>query len=61
MVAPDGADNGAVSQVTHLFASLFFARSTDRVIVGWGGLVAAACGLVAAVGRRCWGAMVVGR
>ena len=61
MVAPDGADDGIVSQATHLFASLFFVRSTDRVIVGWGGLVASARGLVAAVGRRCWGAMVVGR
>ena len=40
MVAPDGADNGVVLQATHLFASLFFAQSTSRVIVGWGG----ACG-----------------
>ena len=34
MLAPDGAYNGAVLQATHLFALLFFARATDRVIVG---------------------------
>ena len=36
MVTPDGADDGAVSRATHLFASFFFARSTNRVIVGCG-------------------------
>ena len=36
MATPDGADDGAISRATNLFASLFFVRSTDRVIVGWG-------------------------
>ena len=56
MVAPDGADNDTILQVTHLFASLFFAQWTDRVIVGWGG----ACGGgVGACGGG--GAAVLGR
>ena len=56
MVATDGDDDGVVLQATHLFASLFFARSTYRVIVGWG--VACGGGVRACGGG---GAAVLGR
>ena len=57
MVAPNGANDGVVLQATHLFASLFFAWSTYRVIVGWGvvlggGVQACVKGGVAVQGRH---------
>ena len=36
MVTPDGANDGAVLRLTHLFASFFLALLTNRVIVGCG-------------------------
>ena len=48
MVPPDGADDGAVSRATYLFAPFLFAASLGRVIVGY--MMRFACG-----GRDCGG------